>query len=51
MDNLNNKINSINPKRDIYQEAVEWGEDWIRKNDEEVAKKLRLYMPKKIKCR
>ena len=51
IDNLNNKINSIDPKRDIYQEAVEWGEDWIKKNDEEVAEKLSSSKSKKIKCK
>lgn len=24
-----NKINSISPKRDWYNEAVEWGESWL----------------------
>jgi RHS repeat-associated protein len=49
IEKLNNKINSINPKRDIYNEAVDWGEDWIQKNDKDVAKKLRL--SDKITCK
>jgi RHS repeat-associated protein len=49
MDNLNNKINSINPKRDIYKEAVNWGESWIQKNDKEIAKKIRL--SNKVACK
>jgi predicted GIY-YIG superfamily endonuclease len=27
-----NKINSISPKRPFYQEAVDWGEAWLRGN-------------------
>ncbi|MDQ8205894.1 RHS repeat-associated core domain-containing protein [Coraliomargarita sp. SDUM461003] len=27
-----NKINSISPKRDWYQEAVNWGESWLQSN-------------------
>ncbi len=48
INNLNNRINSINPKRDIYEEAVAWGEDWIKENDKGVAKKIGLH---KTKCR
>jgi len=39
---LSNLINSISPNRGLYDEAVEWGEDWIRKNDPDLAKKLKL---------
>ena len=35
-----NAINSISPKRAIYDDAVAWGEDWIRKNDPKLATKL-----------
>lgn len=35
-----NAINSISPKRAIYDDAVAWGEDWIRKNDPKLANKL-----------
>ena len=51
IDNLNNKINSINPKRDIYKEAVEWGEGWVKKNDQDAAEKIGLNKLKKIKCK
>ncbi|WP_317162789.1 RHS repeat-associated core domain-containing protein, partial [Tenacibaculum maritimum] len=37
-----NLINSISPKRGLYDEAVEWGEDWLRKNDPDLAKKLKI---------
>ncbi|KMK51606.1 hypothetical protein RO21_05340 [[Actinobacillus] muris] len=35
-----NIINSISPKRAIYNDAVLWGEDWIRNNDPKLAKEL-----------
>jgi hypothetical protein len=27
-----NKINSISPMRDYYNEAVEWGQKWLKEN-------------------
>ncbi|WP_424405450.1 RHS repeat-associated core domain-containing protein [Pasteurella sp. PK-2025] len=35
-----NAINSISPKRAIYDDAIAWGEDWIRKNDPKLAQQL-----------
>ncbi|MDO3624453.1 hypothetical protein Q3O98_25630 [Ralstonia pseudosolanacearum] len=29
---FDNKINSISPKRDWYQDAVSWGEQWLREH-------------------
>ena len=29
-ENLENKINSISPRRDWYDEAVRWGENWLK---------------------
>ena len=51
MEHLNNKINSINPKRKIYREAVEWGEDWILSNDGKIAEKIGIDKSKKMKCK
>jgi hypothetical protein len=30
--NFENKINSISPKRPFYQDAVDWGEAWLKGN-------------------
>lgn len=46
-----NKINSISPKREIYSEALSWGERWIKKNNTDLAKELGIASSGVKKCK